>query len=154
MTEQISDTSLLQDPVARELLSSKRMAHLAYTWSDGTPRVVPIGFHWNGEVVTMGTPPRAPKLKVLEDRPDVAITIDDESAFPFKALLIRGRASVEMLDDVSPEYETATKRYMGDEQGAAWVAQLRGQPMDRVSVRPTWVCILDFVTRFPSALSA
>jgi hypothetical protein len=154
MSDQPSDTSLLQDPVARELLSSKRMAHLAYTWSDGTPRVVPIGFHWDGEVLTMGTPPRAPKLKVLEARPEVAITIDDESAFPFKALLIRGLASVEMLDDVSPQYEAATLRYMGDEQGAAWVAQLRGQPMARISVRPTRVCILDFVTRFPSALSA
>jgi hypothetical protein len=154
MTDQPSDTSLLEDPVAQELLSSKRMAHLAYTWSDGTPRVVPIGFHWNGEVVTMGTPPRAPKLRVLEDRPEVAITIDDESAWPYKALLIRGLASVEMLDDVAPEYEAAVLRYMGDEFGTAWVDGLRGQPMARVSVRPTWVCILDFVTRFPSALSA
>lgn len=154
MTDQLSDISLLEDPIARELLSSTRMAHLAYTWSDGTPRVVPICFHWNGEIVTMGTPPRAPKLLVLRDRPEVAITIDDESAWPYKALLIRGQASVEMLDDVSPEYETAALRYLGDEQGAAWVAGLRGQPMARVSVRPSWVCILDFVTRFPSALSA
>ena len=154
MTDQPSDISLLEDPVASELLSSKRMAHLAYTWSDGTPRVVPIGFHWDGALVTMGSPPRAPKLRVLAERPDVAITIDDESAFPFKALLIRGRASVEMLDDVSPEYEASVIRYLGEEQGAAWVAGFRGQPMARVSVRPTWVRILDFVTRFPSALSA
>jgi hypothetical protein len=55
---------------------------------------------------------------------------------------------------VSPEYEASVLRYMGEEQGAAWVAGLRGQPMARVSVRPTWVRILDFVTRFPSALSA
>ena len=154
MTDQQSDTSLLEDPVARELLSSTRVARLAYTWSDGTPRVVPIWFHWDGEVVSMGTPPRAPKLQVLEARPEVAITIDDESAWPYKALLIRGEASVEMLDDVSPEYEAAAHRYMGDEQGAAWVAGLRGNPMARVSVRPRWVRILDFVTRFPSALSA
>jgi nitroimidazol reductase NimA-like FMN-containing flavoprotein (pyridoxamine 5'-phosphate oxidase superfamily) len=154
MTDQLSDTALLTDPIARELLSSTRVARLAYTWSDGTPRVVPIWFHWDGERVTMGSPPRAPKLRVLAERPDVAITIDDENAWPYKALLIRGKANVEMLDDVSSEYEAAAKRYMGDEQGAAWVAGLRGQPMARVSVRPSWVRILDFVTRFPSALSA
>jgi hypothetical protein len=101
----------------------------------------------------MGGPPGAPKMRVLSERPAVAITIDDENAWPYKALLIRGEASVEMLDDVSPEYEAAARRYMGDEQGAAWVAQLRGRPMARVSVRPTWVRILDFVTRFPSALA-
>jgi hypothetical protein len=154
MSDQPSDTSLLQDPVARELLSSTRVAHLAYTWSDGTPRVVPIWFHWDGEALTMGSPPRAPKLMVLPDRPDVAITIDDENAWPYKALLMRGQATVEMVDHVTPEYEAAAHRYMGDEQGAAWVEGLRGQPMARVSVRPSWVCILDFVTRFPSALSA
>jgi nitroimidazol reductase NimA-like FMN-containing flavoprotein (pyridoxamine 5'-phosphate oxidase superfamily) len=154
MTALETDTSLLEDPVARELLTSTKVARLAYTWSDGTPRVVPIWFHWNGEVVSMGSPPRAPKLRVLQARPEVAITIDDESTWPYKALLIRGTANVEMLDDISAEYEAAAHRYMGDEQGAAWVAGLRGSPMARVTVRPSWVRILDFVTRFPSALSA
>src|SRR5664279_4046732 len=135
MTDQLSHISLLEDPIAQELLSSTKVARLAYTWSDGSPRVVPIWFHWDGSVVTMGTPPRAPKLRVLESRPDVAVTIDDEGAWPYKALLIRGTASVEMLDDISPEYEASAHRYMGDEQGAAWVGTLRGQPMARVTVR-------------------
>lgn len=154
MTGQLSHISLLEDPIAQELLSSTKVARLAYTWSDGSPRVVPIWFHWDGSAVTMGTPPRAPKLRVLQSRPDVAVTIDDDGAWPYKALLIRGTASVEMLDDISPEYEASAHRYMGDEQGAAWVGTLRGQPMARVTVRPSWVRILDFVTRFPSALSA
>jgi hypothetical protein len=42
------DLELLNDPVARRLLASPVPARLAYTWTDGTPRVVPIGFHWNG----------------------------------------------------------------------------------------------------------
>jgi hypothetical protein len=65
------------------------LARLAYTWADGTPRVVPIWFHFDGEVITMCSPPRAPKLHVLADQPDVAITIDDERARPYRALLIR-----------------------------------------------------------------
>ncbi len=39
------DIGLLQEAVAQELLQSKSPAHLAYVWRDGTPRVVPIGFH-------------------------------------------------------------------------------------------------------------
>ena len=154
MAAEPSDSTLLDDPVARELLGSTQVARLAYTWADGTPRVVPIWFHFDGEVITMCSPPRAPKLHVLADRPDVAITIDDERARPFRALLIRGRARVEMLGELAPEYEAAARRNLGDEQAEAWVAPLRGLPMARISVRPTWVCVLDFVTRFPSALSA
>ena len=38
--------ALLKDPLAQELLTSRKMAQLAYTWTDGSPRVVPIWFHW------------------------------------------------------------------------------------------------------------
>ena len=69
-----------------------------------------------------------------------------------RVLLVRGQASVELLDDVSPEYERAATRYFGPEQGPAWVNTLRGKPMARIAVRPQWVGILDFETRFPSAL--
>ena len=147
------DVQLLQDPVAQTLLASRQPAHLAYTWDDGTPRVVPIWFTWTGEALVLGTPPKAPKLKALRQREDVAVTIDDADAWPYKALFVRGLASVDLLDDVVPEYAEAAVRYFGPEQGSAWVSQLQGHPMARVSVRPTWVAVLDFETRFPSALS-
>src|SRR5664279_1123040 len=34
-------------------------ARPAYTWADGMPRVVPIWFHFDGEVITMCSPPRS-----------------------------------------------------------------------------------------------
>jgi hypothetical protein len=154
MTAAQTDLDLLADPIAQELLVSRQMARLAYTWTDGTPRVVPIGFHWTGDAVVMGTPVRAPKLKALAADPRVAVTIDNEQSFPFKALLIRGTAVTDRLEDVSPEYEASIHRYMGPDAGEAWLAGLRGQPMVRITVRPTCVRLLDFVTRFPSALSA
>lgn len=147
-----SDVSLLADPVAHELLASREPARFAYTWTDGTPRVVPIWFCWTGEEIVFGTPPKAPKLEALAENGDVAVAIDDASAWPNKALLVRGHATVQQLDDVAPEYTQAADRYFGPDQGAAWVAQLRGQPMARVAVRPTWVAVLDFETRFPSSL--
>ena len=143
---------LLNDPVAKALLGSVNPASLAYTWMDGSPRVVPIWFHWTGEHIVLASPVKAPKLRALAADPQVAVTIDDNE-WPYKVLLVRGHANVEMLDDVAPEYELAATRYFGPEQGPAWVTTLRGTPMARIAVTPGWVAILDFQTRFPSALT-
>ena len=146
------DLALLDDPVAQTLLQSTIPARLAYSWTDGTPRVVPIWFHWTGEEFVFGSPPRAPKLKALAVNPAAALTIDDNT-WPHKVLLVRGSATVRLLDDVTPEYAAAAERYFGRDQGQAWVSQLRGQPMARVALRPRWVGVLDFETRLPSAIS-
>jgi len=137
------------------MLRSTTPAQLAYSGLDGKPRVVPIWFHWTGQEVVLGTPPKAPKVEALRKHPEVAISIDGD-AWPYKVLQIRGTARLENVDDITPEYSAAAKRYFGSEQGQAWVEQLRQmgqQKMVRISVRPHWVAILDFVTRFPKALS-
>jgi hypothetical protein len=151
MTQQGS-LDLLNDSVAKTLMDSANPARLAYTWLDGSPRVVPIWFHWNGHQFVLGSPPKAPKLVALAADPKVSLTIDD-NAWPYKVLLVRGRAEVEMVDDVSPEYELSATRYFGPEQGPAWVSTLRGKPMARIAITPNWVGIVDFETRFPSALT-
>jgi len=151
MTQQGS-LELLSDPVAEVLLGSANPAKLAYTWTDGSPRVVPIWFHWTGDQFVLGSPPKAPKLKALAADPQVALTIDD-NAWPYKVLLVRGSASVDLLDDVGPEYALAATRYFGPEQGPVWVNTLRGKPMARIAITPHWAGILDFQTRFPSALT-
>jgi Pyridoxamine 5'-phosphate oxidase len=155
MPSKQGDLSLLDHPIAQELLHSTVPARLAYTWKDGTPRVVPIWFHWNGEEIVLGSPPKAPKVMVLPDHAQVALTIDS-NAFPHKVLLIRGIARVESVAGVTPEYAAAAERYFGEEQGRAWVQQVRAMfaHMVRISVRPTWVGLLDFQTRFPSAIEA
>ena len=128
MTEAQSGLALLADPVAQELLVSRQLAGLAYTWTDGTPRVVPIGFHWTGEAVVMGTPVRAPKLKALAVDPRVAVTIDNEQSFPFKALLLRGMAETDHLDDVSPEYEAFHPSVHGSGGGGGLAQPLAVSP--------------------------
>jgi hypothetical protein len=153
MAEQGS-LELLRDPVAEKLLASTIPARLAYTWTDATPRVVPVWFHWTGEQFVIGSPARAPKLKALAADPHVALTIDDNTVWPHSVLMVRGTAEVEMLDDVPPEYALSADRYFGPEQGPAWVSTLRGKPMARITVTPAWAGILDFTTRFPSALMA
>ena len=144
---------LLEHPASKELLQSTIPARLAYVWMDGTPRVVPIWFHWNGREFVLGTPPKAPKLKALAKNPKVALTIDDNT-FPHKVLLVRGSARMEFVNGIVPEYAQAAERYFGPQQGKAWVAQLTSMVADmvRVTITPEWAGLLDFQTRFPSAL--
>ncbi len=146
---------LLQHPASQELLHSKIPARLAYIGTDGAPRVIPIWFHWNGRDFIMATPTKAPKLKALAKNPKVSFTIDDNT-FPHKVLLIRGTARLDKVDGVVPEYAAAAERYFGPEQGKAWVNQLRTltPSMVRITIAPEWVGLLDFQTRFPSALSS
>src|SRR4051794_40601953 len=110
MATQQGDLGLLNDPVAQRLLNAPLLARLAYNWPDGTPRVIPIWFHWNGEEVVMGGPPDAPKVAALRARPDVAVTIDDVQ-WPYKVLLLRGQAKVDLVDGVVPEYEASAHKY-------------------------------------------
>jgi hypothetical protein len=145
---------LLNDPVAQQLLSSRIPARLAYTGPDGFPRVVPIWFHWNGKQFVLGSAPTSPKVKALARNAKVALTIDEEG-YPPKVLLVRGTASVEIVDGVVPEYGMAARRYLGEEQGRGWEDQAGGmfKQMARVVIEPEWVKILDFQTRFPSAIA-
>lgn len=148
------DLKLLEHPVSKELLQSKIPARLAYVWTDGTPRVVPIWFHWDGKEFVLASPPKAPKLKALARNPKVALTIDDNN-FPHKVLLVRGTAHLTTVDGVVPEYAAAAERYFGREQAQGWVSQLRAitPTMVRIAIAPEWVGVLDFQTRFPSAIS-
>jgi hypothetical protein len=144
---------LLDHPVAQELLHSTNPAHLAYCWTDGTQRVVPIWFHWNGQEIVVCSPADAPKLKALTNGSSVAVTIDTASP-PYHVLLLRGKARVDIVDGVPDEYAAAAERYYGVEQGRAWVTQAQTlmPRMARIAIRPEWVGLHDFATRFPSAV--
>ena len=155
MATKQGDIALLKEPIAKELLQSTIPARFAYTWPDGTPRVIPIWFHWNGKQIVLGTPLAAPKLKALVKNPKVALTIDTNS-WPHKVLQIRGTAEIEILEGVVPEYAAAAERYFGKDQGQAWVHQAKKlfPRMARIIVNPEWVSIIDFEQRFPSAIEA
>jgi PPOX class probable F420-dependent enzyme len=152
MTVEEARRTLQTDEVAKQLLSSPVMARLAYTWSDGTPRVVPMWFHWTGEDILMGAPPNSPKMKALAARPQVAIAIDGID-WPYPWLNVRGTASIEVFPDAFPEYKSMARRYLGDAGGEQFLAA-RDQTFDswaRITIQPEVVRILDFQARFPGA---
>jgi hypothetical protein len=153
MPSKQGDVGLLQEPIAQQLLHSKGLAHLAYTWHDGTPRVIPIGFHWNGEEIVMVTSADAPKTKVLTTGSKVAVSIDlDFSAS--KTLLIRGTVHTDTVEGLAPEYVTLTRGARSQEDTEAHLKEAaRIYPrMTRICIHPDWVGLLDFETgtRLPS----
>jgi hypothetical protein len=147
------DVTLLEHPVAQQLLQSRLPARLAYIARDGTPRVVPMQFHWTGKEVVLSCWPDDPKSTALREHPQVALTIDTAEP-PFRVLQIRGTAAVTLVDGVPAEMVAASIRYMGQEAGQAWVEQaVRLSPQTaRIAVRPAWVDVLDFETRLPGGM--
>lgn len=151
MVSQQGDLSLLQHPVAQELLQSAIPARLAYNRNDGAPEVVPINFHWNGKEFVFGTPPDSMKMHALNHGDKVALTIDT-ATMPYKVLRVRGTVHTDVVEGIAPEYEELTYRCLGAEAGGGWLEQMRPitPHMARIFVTPEWVCVQDFQTRFPN----
>ena len=152
------DLKLFESEMAKRLLNSNIPARIAYIAKDGTPRVVPTWFHWDGSEIVMATfiagphvlrPPARPAA--LRAHPAVALTIDTEG-FPPEVLMIRGQASVTEVDGLVKEFEKAARRYLGEQGAKDYIAQMSkpGVRMARIAVRPTWVGAIDFQTRLPS----
>jgi hypothetical protein len=147
--------SLLNDPVAQELLHAPIPARLAYVWPDGTPRVIPIWFWWTGEELVFSSPPNSPKMKVLARETKVAVSIDTET-WPAKSLTLRGTAHSQVCDGEVPEYADMVRKYLGDEAGV-WLdmySALFPHPV-RIALKPEWAGIIDAENnRLPSAVMA
>jgi hypothetical protein len=152
------DLKLLDSELGKGLLNSRIPARLAYIAKDGTPRVIPTWFYWNGSEIVMATfiagphvsrPPARPAA--LRANPTVAITIDTEG-FPPHVLFIRGQSSVTEVDGLAQEFEKAAQRYLGEDGARGYLMQINkpGVRMARIAVRPTWVGTLGFQTRLPS----
>ncbi len=144
---------VLNDPLAQELLHSAIPARLAYTGPDGFPRVIPIGYLWNGARIVACTGPSAPKVRALAANPKVALTIDT-TTWPPHVLLVRGTATIDVVDGVAPEYLEASRNYIPAEQWAAFEAQVRAtfKQQARITIAPEWAEVLDFETRMPRYL--
>jgi hypothetical protein len=142
---------VLNDPLAQELMGSAIPARVAYTSPDGSPRVVPLGFHWNGEQFVICTIPDSPKVRALAVHPKVALTIDTVT-FPPHVLLVRGRASLERVEGVPPEYLKASQKQISQAEMPAFEAQVRGlyEQMVRISIEPEWAKVMDFEARLPT----
>lgn len=144
---------VLADPVAQSLYVSVELTRLAYTAKDGSPRVIPIGYRFNGAQFLVFTVPNAAKVSALTTDPRVALTIDTD-LYPPNVLLVRGTAAIEIVDGVPDDYLDTNRKRTTEEEFRTWEAGVRRlyTQMARITITPTWAKILDFETRIPSAV--
>ncbi|MFL6075189.1 MAG: pyridoxamine 5'-phosphate oxidase family protein [Mycobacteriales bacterium] len=145
---------VLAKPISQELLGSSIPARLAYVGIDGSPRAIPIAFHWTGEQVIMTTVPKSAKVRALRRNPRVALTVDTQDQWPPRVLLIRGAARVELVDGVPDAYVEAARKVTPAEHFEAWEQGVRAlyDQMVLITVAPDWAKLLDFETTLPKAV--
>ena len=116
--------------LSQELLHSTVPVRLAYNQTDGLPRAIPIGILWKDERIIVCTASNAYKVRALAANPRVALTIDTEA--PYRALLVRGTASLEIVDGLPPEYLEAARKNPGGRPPMG----LRGSKSPNISLNP------------------
>jgi hypothetical protein len=155
MTAPMNDQDIaevMNRPHSRELLASRIPARLSYIGLDGDPRVVPVGYDWDGTRVTVASAVSSAKTKALQANAKVALSVDSED-FPPKVLLMRGAAQVEIVHGVPEVFLRASKKRVSDEQWPDWEAGVRVlyDQMALITITPTWAKLLDFETTIPKA---
>ena len=144
---------VMELPIARQLLRDECILHLSYTAQDGAPRVIPIGYVWDGARFLMWTVPDSAKVGALQADGRVAITIDVLGPPP-RVLLVRGRTALETVDGVPDGYLEASHRTLPREAWDDFDTQVRGlyKQMTVIAVTPDWARLLDFETTAPEAV--
>lgn len=145
---------ILAQPIAQDLLFSDIPCRLSYIGVDGDPRVVPVGFWWTGKTIVIATVVRSAKVAAIRKNPRVALSVD-RSGMPPRALLVRGAATVEIVDGVPDEYVAAARKITPDEAMQAWEAGVRAlyEQMAVITVTPDHVVLHDFETTIPKAVA-
>jgi hypothetical protein len=145
--------AVLRDATVEQFMQKQIIMRLAYTGTDGAPRVIPIGYQWDGAHFLVYTPPIAPKVRALRRNPGVAVTIDTD-AFPPNILLVRGTATIDVVEGVPQGYVEASRRVVPPEQWDQWLSQVTVlyKQMAIISVTPTWAKFIDFQTTLPETV--
>lgn len=140
----------LDKPIAAQLLRGSPLTRLAYIATDGTPRVVPIAYLWKDRRVIICTIPTSAKVKALQRNPSVALTIDYDGQ-PTRALLLRGRARIEIVEGVPQEYLDASLKTQSARGAEDFEAGVRAMydSMARITIEPNWARLNDFETTLP-----
>jgi hypothetical protein len=144
---------VMAKPIAQRLLHDEPLLRLSYTALDGGPRVIPLGYLWDGNSFLIWTIPISAKVRALEADPRVAITIDIVGP-PLRVLLARGQAELATVDGVPDGYLEASHRVIPSEAWDDFDRQARElyEQMVAITITPEWAKLLDFETTAPSAV--
>lgn len=96
---------------------------LGTTARDGSPRVVPVWYRFDGRVVTVWTGTMRKWVSHLARDPRFAFSVQ-ESEPPFAGVIMHGDAEIRTGDstDISDEIRRITRRYMPEDEVETYVA--------------------------------
>ncbi|MDN5857506.1 MAG: pyridoxamine 5'-phosphate oxidase family protein, partial [Pseudonocardia sp.] len=136
-----------------ELLDSA-MGRFSYLGGDGDPRVIPIGFWCIGEQIAFATVVTSAKVTAIRKNPRVALVVD-KFGMPPRSLLVRGAATVEIVDGVPEEYLAGAPKLMPAEAVPGWQAGVKAlyAQMAVITITPDHVVLHDFETTIPKAVA-
>jgi PPOX class probable F420-dependent enzyme len=118
-----------------EFLSEPNVAVVAVTAPDGSPHAVPTWFEYRRGEAFFLTESSAFKYKCLQHDPRVTLCIDTRKPPNYKAVILKGRASME--EKVADEMlERMSIAYMGKRAGRQYAAQFKNHPMVVVRFKP------------------
>lgn len=146
-------TETLAKPIAQELLDSA-MGRFSYLGADGDPRVIPLGFWVQGEKIVFATAVNSAKVTAIRTNPRVALVVD-KFGMPPRSLLVRGSATVEIVDGVPAEYLASAPKFIPAEAVDGWQAGVLAlyDQMAVITITPDHVVLHDFETTIPKAVA-
>lgn len=113
-------------------------AAIATVQPDGSPRVVPIWYRWDGERMLVWSGAGRRWVRDLLAEPRVAVSVHEHAA-PWPAVVLRGRASVRTgtVAELRDEIEAIVRRYVPADEIAALIAGYDdGSPHALVTIEP------------------
>lgn len=100
------------DAPVRALLEGKNFAHVATIKKDGTPYVIPVWVHTDGEHVVVNTAEGRVWPKHLERDPRTTVTVMNLEN-PYEYVQITGRVAERTHEDGDEVIDSLAKKYMG-----------------------------------------
>lgn len=160
------------DPVVRTLLEMPIALRIGYTGLDGSPRVIPVVYLWDGAAFVFASPAAAYKVKSIVARPEAAFSIDvgpgptaaearvkisSSLGLPVVdyapiAVTGRGTTSIEICSGIPQIHLEMARRMIGDDRKLKDWADghvERDNDWAIISLTPTHIAVCDFVSRFP-----
>ena len=129
------------------LLSEPNVAVVAVTAPDGAPHAVPTWYEYKRGEVVFHTGPEAFKYKCLARDPRVTLCVDTKKP-PYKAVILKGRAAMEIKADDARLLRMAIA-YLGKRDGTAYAKSLKREKVVVVRFKPERVISWDYGKESP-----
>ena len=125
-----------------DFLEQPKCATLATHFKDGTILMSPVWHEWQDGGFTVAVGAEDVKVRHIRRAAQVSISVAEDS-LPYRGVEVRGEASIERVDAFETIRRIAT-RYLGAEQGPAYVEPFREAALVLIRVKPGVLRVWDF----------